>query len=779
MIIENIKVEYKPFRVGFCVRDGKVKDVLDAARLSSLLWGGIYNPIIPVGDREGLDKKLIDLFQVDVLVPISDSPEIKKFINRYKWLNWPLHYPGSLIYQDNQKKKKEIALVDVSDIIKILWKKEFRLSKENISNCRLPIWKTSDKANNLFTLLFGSYPDKKEFGFDFNEEFKVKLQAEKILIKDKLPSILAESISPISLTKYDLKSFGGRHVEGGLFIGNENNFKDLINFWNIRACGNYISFFPLEEIERFLSYAKKHISYIKKPSRFDGLPFIFVWYRDERNIKKIKDIIGKLKDERKKFLFSKTSIHFWNGMNIIPTHNTFGEMKAISSIGERYQAPFISIQVLEKPIDFKELQKYYKKHLIASIRPSAGLEFSEHTIDLPVFPDLHEWYTRKMIIEPRSLRVSRTPFGRTVNLITDIASDTMRLTPIPKFDLIEKIFERAKIKITKSNAGLVAERLIAIMGGIDGNRIFKITGVRKFIDETQPILEKSKNEIINKIIDNNSFNNFKNEFGLSGKFPITPEEVFNIMTEKNLIRAGLKVYCPKCSLKSWIPLKEIDEDYICEFCSKKSKFVNAIKSKKVKGKEIDGTTWSYRLSGLLGKGDNQQGAIPVVITLLQLFHVTHSFGNDIYSTGLDLEFKKDGKDRKIEIDLAFFDLSERYSKNDIEILIGECKTKNEITKKSINNLLNAKQFLEKSGVKCHLIFSKTKDKFSQNEINHFKKLVTKGIDPILFTSNELEPWYINLYKYYDTKIKNFNLPVKHPFTFSDLAKNSVYIYKLK
>ena len=151
-------------------------------------------------------------------------------------------------------------------------------------------------------------------------------------------------------------------------------------------------------------------------------------------------------------------------------------------------------------------------------------------------------------------------------------------------------------------------------------------------------------------------------------------------------------------------------------------------------------------------------------------------GKNCYSTALDL-FDSETKNKISETDFVFLDLSQNIKKDDIEILIGECKTNQTITKKQIDGLLKIKSAIEESGIKCHLLFSKTSKNFTKGELNHFKKLVKLGINPILFTSNELEPWY-NIYKNYEQKINNFKLPFKRPSTFDELACNSVYIYEL-
>lgn len=71
MTADDVRIEYRPLRVGLCVRDGNVADLVKAATLNSLLWGGIYNPIIPVGAREELDDRLVSLFQIDLLFGVN------------------------------------------------------------------------------------------------------------------------------------------------------------------------------------------------------------------------------------------------------------------------------------------------------------------------------------------------------------------------------------------------------------------------------------------------------------------------------------------------------------------------------------------------------------------------------------------------------------------------------------------------------------------------------------------------------------------------------------
>jgi hypothetical protein len=48
-----------------------------AARISFALWGGRFNPIIVI-DQQGLAQELIDVFRVDVILPLGDSQQVKE-----------------------------------------------------------------------------------------------------------------------------------------------------------------------------------------------------------------------------------------------------------------------------------------------------------------------------------------------------------------------------------------------------------------------------------------------------------------------------------------------------------------------------------------------------------------------------------------------------------------------------------------------------------------------------------------------------------------------------
>jgi hypothetical protein len=788
MNTENISIEYRPLRIGFCVRYDDVQDVVTAARLTTLLWGGMHNPIIPVGAPGSLADHLVRLFQVDILVPIADTSEIKAFTERYGWARFPREYHSDTILTEDShdRTRKIVRVLDVSHLIQKYWNEEFRFARDGTSNCAMVTWKSSDPHANVLNLMFGGYP-KEKLSYQYEKNFKKALRAQEVKIDGRkpIPALLARRTTPIGLTEQDIKSYAGGRRNTGFYVGDPGNFSDLVNFWNIRAADAYLTFLPKENAGRFLNFVRAHTDRIAKANEFGGNEvLVSVWFAGDgqRTHEEMVAITKPFEAKDRGFIMHGVDVHSWNGLNINPSSSILSETSSMANVGIKYGKPTITAQLSDKPFPKRE-RRYLDQYFVVSLKPFVSVEFPDHTLTLPVLPDLNEWYARQMVFDDYSVRCVKTWFGRTVSVITDIDQDVVDVSPIRKYELIKKIFERAAVAAEKSGAGLVAERLIALMGGINGAaRIFKITGVRKFIENTDPLQQQAKFEIEKKIDDGGSFTKFVKQFGLGGG-PLTTEQVFKTMIQRNLLQAGMEVRCPKCSLKTWINLRDVDEMYACEFCQEKSRFVDVVQPITIKAqnevKTIDGTRWHYRLTGLVGKRDKQQGAIPVILTLQHLTNrLRHILGDNLYSTALNLAYEKNGARESAETDLTFFDLGRRNGTDNIEVLIGECKTGQLITRAQIDRLIEVRKLIEKSGVKCHLVFVKTKGEFSAAEIGHFKRLMSMGINPILFTAIELERWW-DEYAGFKAKRADFKLPVEHPFTFRELAANSSYVYQLQ
>jgi hypothetical protein len=84
----QIWLKYRPVRIGWVVQGRDLAQLLTAASWNTCLWGGRFNPIIPMDDID-LANNLIATFGVDVLIPVAASDATKAFIDNYSHLHKP------------------------------------------------------------------------------------------------------------------------------------------------------------------------------------------------------------------------------------------------------------------------------------------------------------------------------------------------------------------------------------------------------------------------------------------------------------------------------------------------------------------------------------------------------------------------------------------------------------------------------------------------------------------------------------------------------------------
>ncbi len=87
----NLRIKYRPLRIGWCLVSNDISALRNAFQFSHTMWGGRFNPVIPV-DKSDLAIKLVKLFRVDVLFPVSEDKKVAKFIEQFAYLPTPFFH---------------------------------------------------------------------------------------------------------------------------------------------------------------------------------------------------------------------------------------------------------------------------------------------------------------------------------------------------------------------------------------------------------------------------------------------------------------------------------------------------------------------------------------------------------------------------------------------------------------------------------------------------------------------------------------------------------------
>ena len=544
----------------------------------------------------------------------------------------------------------------------------------------------------------------------------------------------------------------------------------MVFFWNLRACGQDVSFVSLNEMDRVKAFVQERINHFDKlPSNHpDYEDFIGAYFTsgDHKNYAKQLDIY----QHKKKFIFSHIDDVSRNGFNIVPSKPTFKEKTVVAIVDAENNKYSVTIPLPEKPFSDRRLQS---QNYVISFSNSLDYAYPGYTLRLPFLPSLNEFYGRQICFDPWTLRVGHNR----VNLIEHMNRESITVYPIKKEDLILKIFENASIKPLISVGGRLAGLILKKMGTIEDCRVFKIKGVRYLLAQTNRRICWTE---AGKVIYEMNFDKFKDLYiEYRRKKMLSPTDVLQFLVKKEVFVPKLKRWhtivsgiffrrvnfnCENCGLLSRINYLDFSGRWMCKYCSHNHYLPLFIRQKLSNERK----NWELTKNGIFSKDNNQEGSIPVILTIMQL--------NRLLGHGHDLlwmpSVKLTGNGFSCETDLIAVHLGPRFDEQDIQIAIGECKTEMEITNQDVDNLCNVKEQLEKAGLKCFLIFSKTADSFSNQEIDRFKKLATeKRISPILFTNDELEP-----YEPYWHHPKQNILPHKYAHSFKEIAENSMAIY---
>lgn len=720
----HLQVRYRPIRIGWCIKEGDIEDFRKALRLTHTLWGGRFNPIIPLGDPK-LAHLLIRTFRVDCLYCISESPEGNAVLAEFKHLLWPGFHKELFI--DGMHGSRLATFLDIYHPVRHLHEKNIKDREHPTSNGTVIRWDPADPLTDVFLATIGAYPAKDDIGKDYDLFFRKYLAATEIEIGNNaaLPTTAFEEFTPSALTTFDLRpvDFAWGRDEPGLYHGGSRDFTDLVNFWNLRASGIEVFFYDPAFRARLTEMTDHYLAALRaRPKDPSGWRDRVAIWNKSRNAE--IDITPFGPD----LLRCSLSPEVWNGLNIKPPVMGFEENSVLGTVSDNGRIS-VTFELPSKP--FFDDAELHTQDVVVSVHP---LVTNENVVLKPPFlPQLNEYYGREAYFEYDAVRSERGGIG----IITGITTTSLTIHALDVRTLVRKIFEAFGITAKASPAGLVGLRLIEQMGGLQGCRVFKIAGVRELIRTYSPYQSFTRSGAITAIrqVDPDSgkvgFSRYERLFieRRDLKSTLKPEDAFYYLLKRGVFRAGLHLICPNCELENWVHIDDARTISRCEYCGHDFNITPQLRDR----------DWAYRRSGLFGRDDHQGGGIPVALTLQQMQTALHTHIL-AYTTGTELE-PTTAKIENCETDFVL--LTESLREKALQIAIGESKGNKEITAEDVRKLsLVADAITEGEGCEVFIVFSKT-SRFTSEEAERCK--LAQGQYQrrvIMLSERELEPYFM-------------------------------------
>ena len=749
-----VYMKKRPVKIGFLIEEGNIDNLVEIAGINTLLWGGIHNPIIPINNSERLSKNIIKTFDVDTISSEKNNKKNNDFIKNRDYFK--IGFESDSVFLDQSE--TIYKYVDIRHLIHYIWDNILKNKSNDKSDYYIVNWDKADPLNKLFSIDFGYLDNKilgniKEIYLDYLSAKEININCGEVLCED-----LEMPFNPILLTAKGLQmTYWYKPYNLSFYIGNEDSFDDLLNYWNIRACGCNIMFLPKNHLERYKNIILKRIKRLDEPiTEISGIyKEIDIYYRygKEDEIKKLLNDI----DVKQELIYIKCDNETWSGLKLKPAKYYFSEEETLGTIEKKYDNLDISIHFNEKLFKKTRNISRSQKYVVSIDAHLNDIDFPDHTINVPNIPQLNKYYTKNISDSIDDIRGK----GKAIDIITELASDFLTLNPIKKYGLIKEIFRYIGVEAKYSQAGIITKNIIENFGGIQSCGVFKIRGVRELLNSLNKEKFATSGYVIKNISLEGQFKEYEDLFiepRESSK--LTEKDVFNFLLRKRVLMPGVELSCEKCKLKSWYSIDESKEFWKCNYCDSINQLILQLKTKAH-------LKLRYRKSGLFSKDNNQEGAIPVILTLIQFNTMLRSSKNFIYTTSLNLN------DNLLNCEVDFCLLNIDRFDGEIEIGISECKSGGgNINIKNIKDMKLIRDKFQEKNINCYFIFSKTSDQFTFNERKLFEEdLYKKDVPFILFTNKELEPFQI-YDKYPKTKIFK-----KHVFSLKDMAQNTSTIFK--
>ena len=230
------------------------------------------------------------------------------------------------------------------------------------------------------------------------------------------------------------------------------------------------------------------VSESKKPGAFRAIDGLNLYSNVQEGVEELATSLGGA-------IINFLSDESWNGLNIKPPMMHFSTCDLLGNVHERSGTPVLSFELRDKP--YSDNPSFLSQHLVVSHNPSYAGELNENfTFDSVFCPEMNEFYGRETLgFSPDEVRSEPNGLG----FVVGVGRDHLNVYAREKKEMAEKLFSVFGLKIEPSQSGKIAKQIHRQMGGSQGSRIFKISGVRNLISECKPDKWISRGEAAQKI----------------------------------------------------------------------------------------------------------------------------------------------------------------------------------------------------------------------------------------------------------------------------------------
>jgi hypothetical protein len=735
----QLEVAYRPARVAWLVRGRSRNDLREAIQLASCLWGGMFSLVAAVENAPGTLDEAVRRFRADLLHVITETDGARATVERNRALAQTL-VGGGIIGGDDEE---EPGLVDLTRALRLR-----RRDAERARSVCLPVWDEGDRMLLVYAATFG----------DLSHPAMSPKQREAFARTTGAADVPAEEVAadydgydvPIRATMTGLQWRRPRYMideRPGIFVGNAASLSDLRSYWNVRATGTDVLFWDRGDAAGG-PFRRSIEARIDQVAREEEVERPFGWFPchvatkgDDRRPPSVPTELSELIEAfglrpMVTPLNGDLGITSWSRDELSSLPSTPAQ-RVLAHTEERGEfASRVTVELPRHPV--VETEGWTRQALGIQMEAYVDSGYSG-TLKLPYLPDLNHWYRWETATVSADFRVQDEAFS----LITSFVGPTLELTTVRHQALLEKIFDRAGIAVTRSLPGQAAWHLLSQLGGYGGVGALRLPGVRKLLASPSARIGIARGAARGLIHDQGRIEQAE-RLWLGGE-QLDAGRIWEFLLHRRVFLPGIETKCPWCQHASFYRPRDIEDDLQCPRCGRTFPLGPAIERDPVR----------FRMSSLLEpRGDepaggqrrtlfdHQPAAVPVLLTLLCLGDWAGSGDGFV----LDTSYSLTGDDiDSCETDIVAIAYGAR-GETHTHVLVGECKGQGHVTADDVRKLSAVSNRLRASGgVDCDVVFSTTRAAFTDDELALFRDYYERSSEweplrraPLLLTARQLD-----------------------------------------
>lgn len=685
----SANIRLRPARIALLVAPGDKLAIVKFMRISACMWGGRYNPIIPVfrkppkvwaaefpGDVTGLEiaRGYIQFFEPDAFVEAQPGllesaglGTLRGYISRERVLTL-----DKLLAPDPHKDWADLHLgLPVVDCLKEIYRTEQRFHQRDPSGAMKV---AATPASGLAEAMYGVYPDDPASAH-FLRTYEDVYRPESLLCSPaSWRRVMFEKlITPLSVTSYGIKPKRSWADDAKIFVFDPAKLTDLIDLWNLRSEPNPLIPIPVSWVPDLLPEIHRIIADEHRP--LQGNPngimrSAILEFSRGISAEAQREMLAALRPGLPPSTGGKGSL------SVKPWRDRIWDKPGGGMMNPPKR---IVLDVEEKRImlEVKDTDSYHSARY-EPLRPSFASRYG---------PSQVRWVNSLRVANYGSAELATIyPYNifdrawpRLAFSTGGVMIGTEGWSFCQQYDGVEQLLQfetqqtailgflkRSGMQARLSEPGHIAKQIIDQLGGLWGTQLIADADTLKLMNDMAGGVRRRRNgvEEVQEQFDPRS-RPAKDWVNLIKARKARSYQSLDLQhfTKSNVLLLGLETQCTNCMNRNWDAVDRLGYSLTCKRCLKPYPFPQGASSNE--------RLWTYRVAGPFSVQDYAKGAYGAVRALQTLSEIDTHFRSMNFITAVEI----DVEGKKLEADYIAFHQADAFeSQYDPILIFGEAKS---------------------------------------------------------------------------------------------------------